>query len=76
MLTMLIFSPDVPDEFAIAVLYIITERSSPKRWATIRLYWKKDSEASERWMQGVIKDNALEQPFDSIGWWKTQIVGQ
>jgi hypothetical protein len=72
---MFVFSPDVPDEFAIAVLYITTQRGSPKRWDTIRTYWGKDCFKSEKWITGIIFDNELTHPFDSIGWWKTQIVG-
>lgn len=75
MMTLFVFSPDVPEDFVVAFLYIATQRGTPKRWETIRIFWSKDSLATEKWIKGMIKDNSLDDPFDSIGWWKTQIVG-
>jgi len=70
-----VFSSEIPDEFAIAVLYIVTERSTPQRWSCLREFWVEKSVECEGWMQSIIVDNKLIHPHDSLGWWKTRIIG-
>jgi hypothetical protein len=71
-----VFATGIPYGFAIGVLYITTQRATPVRWDTIRKYWMLDAVLAESWMSQLIIDNQMQHPFDSLGWWKTNLIGQ
>ena len=69
------FSSEIPNDFAVAILYIVTERSTTQSWELVRKFWFEDPLKSEMWVVSLIEDNKLIYPYDSIGWWKVRIVG-
>jgi hypothetical protein len=70
-----VFSSEIPNDFAVAILYIVTERSTLSTWDIVRKFWFENPLKTESWVKSLIEDNKLIHPYDSMGWWKVRIVG-